>query len=108
MYLDIACIILSVITIILLIVLIEPEFDLFNYLDKYMKEDILVDEEEIKKKTKAPVVICCGKKGIDFLDNKKIPYIEAHSFDDKPVYSDACELFEQIKKHREPKVLHNC
>ena len=23
---------------------IEPEFDLFNYFDKYMKEDILVDQ----------------------------------------------------------------
>lgn len=56
-------------------------------------------ENIVRKQEKKPVVICCGKKGKDFLDNKKIPYIEAHTFDDKPVYSDACELFEQIKKH---------
>lgn len=55
-------------------------------------------ENIVRKQEKKPVVICCGKKGKDFLDNKKIPYIEAYSFDDKPLYSDACELFEQIKK----------
>ncbi len=61
--------------------------------------DILLFFEDIFHKQKiSPVVFCCGKKGIEFLDNKKLTYNESFVFDDIPSFSVASELFEKIMK----------
>lgn len=61
--------------------------------------ELLLFFEDIFRKQKAPaVVFCCGKKGIDYFDNKKIPYNEAFVFDDIPSFSVASELFEKTMK----------
>ena len=52
----------------------------------------------ISKKEKKPVILCYGKKGREYLDNKKIPYSEAFVLEDVPSYADGCELFERVKK----------
>lgn len=46
----------------------------------------------------SPVIICCGKKGKDYLESKKIPYCKACVFSDIPSYSEACTLFDDIRK----------
>lgn len=59
--------------------------------------DILVFFEELLcEQKKQPVVFCCGKKGIEYLDKKKLPYNESFVFDDTPSISAATELFERI------------
>lgn len=59
--------------------------------------DILVFFEELLcEQKKQPVVFCCGKKGIEYLDKKKLPYDESFVFDDTPSISAATELFERI------------
>ncbi|MBR5246579.1 MAG: F0F1 ATP synthase subunit gamma [Clostridia bacterium] len=55
-------------------------------------------ESILRKEKKSSVVICCGKKGKEFLDNKKISYKDAYIFEDVPGYSDVYELFGQIKE----------
>lgn len=55
-------------------------------------------EDILRKQKKSPVVFCCGKKGIEYFDNKKIPYSEAFVFDDIPSFSDASEFFRKIMK----------
>lgn len=55
-------------------------------------------EKILRSQESSPAVICCGKKGKDYLDSKKIPYSKAYIFSDIPSYSDACELFGEIKK----------
>ncbi len=59
--------------------------------------DILVFFEELLcEQKKQPVVFCCGKKGIEYLDKKKLSYNESFVFDDTPSISAATELFERI------------
>ncbi len=53
-------------------------------------------EDILRKQKVKPVVFCCGKKGIEYFDNKKIPYNEAFVFDDMPDFSVASELFEKL------------
>ena len=53
-------------------------------------------EDILRKQKVKPVVFCCGKKGIEYFDNKKIPYKEAFIFDDTPDFSVASELFDKI------------
>ncbi len=61
--------------------------------------DILVFFEKILcEQKKQPIVFCCGKKGIEYLDKKKIPYNESFVFDDTPSISAATEVFEKIIK----------
>lgn len=53
-------------------------------------------EEIIREQKVSPVVFCCGKKGIEYLDNKKIPYKESFIFEDTPDFSVASEFFRKI------------
>lgn len=46
----------------------------------------------------APAILCCGKKGRDYLESKKISFGKSYVFSDIPSYSDACGLFGDIKK----------
>ena len=58
--------------------------------------DLLLFFDDILCKKKVnPVIFCCGKKGIEYFDNKKIAYNEAFVFDDTPSISVAQELFEK-------------
>ena len=50
----------------------------------------------IREQKVSPVVFCCGKKGIEYLDNKKIPYKESFIFEDTPDFSVASEFFRKI------------
>ncbi len=59
--------------------------------------DLLLFFEDILRKNKAnSFVFCCGKKGIEYFDNKKIPYNEKFIFEDTPSFSVASELFQKI------------
>lgn len=70
--------------------------------------DILVFFEELlSEQKKQPVVFCCGKKGIEYLDKKKLPYNESFVFDDTPSISAATELFERIIRLIENGVVSN-
>ena len=51
----------------------------------------------IKEQSTPPKIIVCGKKGIDYLDSKKIGYTKSYLFSDTPAYSDADEMFREIK-----------
>ena len=53
-------------------------------------------EDILRKQKGNPVVFCCGKKGIEYFDNKKIPYSESFVFDDIPSFSVASDFFEKI------------
>ncbi len=55
-------------------------------------------ENILREQGNNPVVLCCGKKGKDYLDSKKIPYGKSYIFSDIPSYSDAQELFGDIKE----------
>lgn len=55
-------------------------------------------EKIFREEENKPVIICCGKKGTDYLDSKKIPYGKSYIFSDIPSYSDAEELFREIKE----------
>ncbi len=55
-------------------------------------------ESILRKQEKAPIVLCCGRKGREYLENKKISFKESFVFEDVPSYDDACELFEKVKK----------
>lgn len=55
-------------------------------------------EKLLREQKKAPKIITCGKKGTDYLDNKKISYTKSYLFSDVPSYSDAYELFTELKK----------
>ena len=55
-------------------------------------------ENILREQKNNPVIICCGKKGKDYLDGKKIPYGKFCMFSDIPSYSDAQELFGDIKE----------
>lgn len=58
--------------------------------------DLLLFFEDVLRKTKvSPVVFCCGKKAIEYFDNKKIAYNDSFVFDDIPSFSVALELFEK-------------
>ena len=61
------------------------DMELFSFF-----ENILCEQKS------CPMIFCCGKKGIEYFNNKKIPYNEAFVFDDIPSYSVASELFEKI------------
>lgn len=54
-------------------------------------------ENILREQENKPVIICCGKKGKDYLDGKKISYSKSYIFSDVPSYSDACGLFADIK-----------
>lgn len=56
---------------------------------------LLFFDNILRKQNVNPVVFCCGKKGVEYLDNKKIPYNEVFVFDDIPSFSVASELFEK-------------
>ncbi len=58
-------------------------------------------ENTIREQKNNPVIICCGKKGKDYLENKKIPYGKSYIFSDIPTYTDAQELFCDIKQMME-------
>lgn len=61
--------------------------------------DLLLFFDNILHKQKVtPVVFCCGKKGVEYLDNKKIPYNESFIFDDIPSFSVASEIFEKTRQ----------
>lgn len=55
-------------------------------------------ENIFRKQETEPVILCCGKKGKDYLDSKKIPYSKSYIFSDIPSYQDACGLFDNIRK----------
>lgn len=55
-------------------------------------------ENILHKQETKPIIICCGKKGKDYLENKKIPYSKSYIFSDIPSYQDACGLFDCIKE----------
>lgn len=58
-------------------------------------------EKVFRENEKKPVVICCGKKGRDYLENKKIPCCKSYIFSDIPSYTDALELFGDIREMTE-------
>lgn len=45
-----------------------------------------------------PVIFCCGKNITDYSDNKKIAYNQSYILSDIPSYSDAQEVFNDIKE----------
>ncbi len=51
----------------------------------------------LREQKNAPKIIVCGKKGADYLDIKKVPYYKSYLFSDVPSYSDAYELFNEVK-----------
>ena len=55
-------------------------------------------EKIFREEKNKPDIICCGKKGTDYLDSKKIPYSKSYIFSDIPSYSDACGLFDDIRE----------
>lgn len=55
-------------------------------------------ENILRKQDGSHIVLCCGKKGKDYFDNKKIPYHKSYMFSDIPSYQDAQELFCDIKE----------
>jgi F-type H+-transporting ATPase subunit gamma len=61
--------------------------ELIAFFDKLLREQ--------KKTTK---IMVCGKKGIEYLDNKKLPYTKAYLFTDVPSYSDGYKLFNDLKE----------
>ncbi len=44
------------------------------------------------------VILCCGKKGKEYLESKKTTHLKSYVFSDMPSYSDACELFNDIRE----------
>lgn len=59
--------------------------------------DLLLFFENVLREQKgSSVVFCCGKKGVEYFDNKKIPYNQAFVLEDIPSFSVASELFEKI------------
>ncbi len=55
-------------------------------------------ENILRKEKTEPAIICCGKKGNDYLGSKKISCNKTYIFSDIPSYSDACGLFDEIKE----------
>ncbi len=55
-------------------------------------------ENILREQETEPVILCCGKKGNDYLENKKIPCSKSYVFSDIPSYQDACGLFDDIKE----------
>lgn len=55
-------------------------------------------ENILREQKNVPVIICCGKKGKDYFESKKIFCIKSYAFSDIPAYSDACGLFEDIRE----------
>lgn len=55
-------------------------------------------EKKFREQQNQPIVFCCGKKGVEYLDKKRIPYNESFVFDDIPSVSVATEFFEKIIK----------
>ena len=55
-------------------------------------------ENQLQGHQSPDVVFCCGKKGKEYLDNKKIPYRKAYVFSDIPAYADAENLFCDIRE----------
>ncbi len=55
-------------------------------------------ENILREQKSEPVIICCGKKGKDYTETKKIPCSKSYIFSDVPSYSDANELFCDIKE----------
>lgn len=55
-------------------------------------------ENILREQEKNPVIICCGKKGKDYLESKKIPYDKSYLFSDIPSYQDAQALFCDIRE----------
>lgn len=58
-------------------------------------------ENILQNEKNNPVILCCGKKGIDYLQNKKILCDKAYIFTDIPSYSDAEGIFSDIKEMME-------
>lgn len=61
--------------------------ELLNFFDKLLK-----------KEEKTPVIFSCGKKVREHFQAKGIPCEKAYVFDDIPDYSEATELFEEIRR----------
>ena len=55
-------------------------------------------ENILCKQESEPFIICCGKKGKDYLESKKIPCGKSYIFSDIPSYQDAHGLFDDIRK----------
>lgn len=55
-------------------------------------------ENILRKQETEPVIICCGKKGKDYLESKKIPCGKSYIFSDIPSYQDACGFFDYIRE----------
>ncbi|MBQ9849577.1 MAG: F0F1 ATP synthase subunit gamma [Clostridia bacterium] len=55
-------------------------------------------ENILRKQESEPFIICCGKKGKDYLESKKIPYSKSYIFSDIPSYQDAHGLFDDIRE----------
>ncbi len=64
----------------------------------FNSELLLFFDRILKKEEKAPVIFPCGKKVREHFNNKGIPYEKAYIFDDVPSYSQAQELFEEIRR----------
>lgn len=54
-------------------------------------------ENILREQETEPVILCCGKKGKDHLENKKISCSKSYIFSDIPSYQDACGLFDDIR-----------
>lgn len=55
-------------------------------------------ENILREQENKPVIICCGKKGKDYLESKKIPCDKFYVFSDVPSYQDAQVLFCYIRE----------
>lgn len=55
-------------------------------------------ENILRKQESEPFIICCGKKGKDYLESKKIPCGKSYIFSDIPSYQDAHGLFDDIRE----------
>jgi len=55
-------------------------------------------EKLLSKQESNPVVICCGKKAKEYLENKKIGFYKDYVFSDIPAYSDANDIFCDVKE----------
>ena len=58
-------------------------------------------EKILRENEKKSVVLCCGKKGREYFENKKIPCDNFYELSDLPSYSDAYGLFCDIKEMME-------
>ena len=53
-------------------------------------------EKLIREQNEEALILCCGKKGKEYLDGKNIPYFKSYIFSDIPSYANAQEIFTDI------------